>query len=142
MIKRLSIICLLMFSMAGVKAQTYCYHLDAVCTHSGSESRTTHFDNNDKLSYYQFSFQGDCLLCTFYTSGTWKVDHLENSGVVHYDEYYKNMLGRWKRVTYRDPYFYQFIEVSGDRNSIVYKKISKSSNETWYFHLYSTGNCY
>ena len=140
--KRITLICLFLLCIAGLKAQTYCYHLDAIYIQSGSGARTTRFDYNDRFSYYQFSFKGDFMLCGIDTPGSWKVDHIENGGVVHYDEYQKNMFGRWKKITYTDPYYHQNIKVSGDRNSIVYTKVSNSSTEIWYYHLYSTGSCY
>lgn len=140
--KRITILSLLALSVFGLKAQTYCYHNYALYTQTGSESHTYYFDYNDRLSFEVFTFQGDFLKCPIYTSGTWKVDYIGNGGTVNYAEFDKNIFGKWKKITYSDPSFGQFIEVSGDRNRIVYSKISKSTSEIYYYERCPDQNCY
>ena len=54
MIKRLSIICLLMLSMAGVKAQTYCYHC-----YKYYDFQDIPYDYSGSYRYY--TFRGNLL---------------------------------------------------------------------------------
>lgn len=131
MIKRLSIICLLMFSMAGLKAQTYYYH----CYRK--------YDQNDipqSVNEYKYiTFKGDFLYPSdkdgnaIYDSWigpiTYKRQKTEN-GYSFYalwntnpDAFYEDLYSRyeiWRNTASKNKYAYTYYLVSEDKSEINY----------------------
>lgn len=145
MIKRLSIICLLLFSMAGVKAQTYCYHCIGYTVEKNSNWSNTYFNYYDYV--FQITFFDNCLyshnLIPLSASANndryvWRTE--DKGGERTYYEYDKNMFGKWKKVSYTESYS-QFYQVSGDKNRVKFYKCFKSSTEIYYYERIQDWNC-
>lgn len=143
MTKRIVITCLLLLSVAGLKAQTYCYHCYKSCVETKSGYKYSLEDY-----YTTFTFKGDCLHTdnTYPLSAAsrsnrlWKKSSMENGGVLIYSEYEKNIFGNWKQIDYTN--FDHFYEVSGNRNTITYIKTSNNSPfEAYYYERCPDRNC-
>lgn len=124
MIKRLSIICLLMFSMAGVKAQTYCYH----CYKKYDKFEVP----EPKDSYLYITFKGD-LLYVSEKDGGYAISEFDGK---RYENLYKYtgkkvdgayMYASWSKLNSRpfagkdyDYNYRNYYLVSFDKNEINY----------------------
>jgi len=144
MTKKLIFTCILLLTVAGLKAQTYCYYWYESAEDKGSGWQYSYSDYNDSYSFLKFTFKGDFLFDPiWYGEGSdraWKLHSVENDGYLIYREYYKNIFGKWKLVDYSG-LFIQYYKVSGDRKKIVYCKVTESFTELNYFERCPDWNC-
>lgn len=141
MTKRLVIACLLLLSVAGVKAQTYCYHCykSVYKTNSG-------YQYCQEDSYRYFTFQGDFLFDYSHPDKpnskdktAWKYTGLRHDGHLMYSKYYRNAFGNYNDlVEYTNKDYYENYYVSDNRNLIRY---NSGDDVYYYYERCSDRNC-
>lgn len=101
MTKRLTIICLFLLAVAGLKAQVYCYHCyKEISTNSGRQQLLPVI-----IEYQYFTFQGD-LLFEYSLSGkaskkdkmAWKYAGWRDRGYLVYFKYYRDIWGKYDEL--------------------------------------------